>query len=195
MSKFDGNDSKSTVQSCSETRKSNSLSKVSTMQVQECASTFSSGLNSIASLAWLGVRLPCPLLVNFEKETTKMNMSERVGRNQIRISTNCSIEHVVFQEDGRGHSKSRSSSQKPFHPVPRCFHTHTHTHTSTCYGFFRLFRLSQAIGSEGSIVKWAAKKGPRHLQWSFLQCRIGDIHISFASKKMEKTHDFMTFGR
>ena len=69
-----------------------------------------------------------PLLVNFEKETTKSNMSERVGRNQIRISTNCSIEHVVFQEDGRGHSKSRSTSQKPFHPVPRCFHTHTHTH-------------------------------------------------------------------
>ena len=54
-------------------------------------------------------------------------MSERVGRNQIRISTNCRIEHVVFQEDGRGHSKSRSTSQKPFHPVPRCFHTHTHT--------------------------------------------------------------------
>ena len=70
-----------------------------------------------------------PLLVNFEKETTKSNMSERVGRNQIRISTNCSIEHVVFQEDGRGHSKSRSSSQKPFHPVPRCFHTHTHKYT------------------------------------------------------------------
>ena len=65
-----------------------------------------------------------PLLVNFEKKTTKSNMSERVGRNQIRIGTNCSIEHVVFQEDGRGHSKSRSSNQKPFHPVPRCFHTH-----------------------------------------------------------------------
>ena len=50
----------------------------------------------------------------------------RSGKCTVENCINGSVEHVVFRDD-RGNSTSKSSIQKPFHPVPRCFHTHTHT--------------------------------------------------------------------
>ena len=47
----------------------------------------------------------------------------RNGKCTVENCINGSVEHVVFRDD-RGNSTSKSSIQKPFHPVPRCFHTH-----------------------------------------------------------------------
>ena len=48
----------------------------------------------------------------------------------------------------------------------------------------------QAIGSEVDSIycEMDSNNGPRHLQWSFLQCRIGDIHISVASESWRRKH-------
>ena len=65
-----------------------------------------------------------PLLVKFEVEKGKSNMSERGGKSKSEIDTICGIEHVVFP---------RRWPRKIRHRVTRCLHTHTHTHTTKCF--------------------------------------------------------------
>ena len=127
------------IEICWETPYCNSLSKV--QKVQICRYVFKASLEDITisnhRLRWAvdGKRFTAPLLVNvqIEKEKPTLKTNRRV---QAENGTNCSIEHVVFRDDRRN-STSKSSIQKPFHPVPGCFHTHTHTHPARRAGCSR----------------------------------------------------------
>ena len=151
--KLDGFESEGCRNSCSETRKYNSLSTVETFHL---AGTWFQrpGIISLwhqKRLRWLETSesYSNPLLVNFEVENANSNMSESVGKCKSEISTSCSIKHVVFP---------RRWPRKIRHRVTRCLHTHTHNkhkpHRTSC----KHAKTANTLVANGRMVPKISKK-------------------------------------